>query len=129
MFVLISRGTLTTVPSESFIVTVPDEAAAGAAESVGVSSRQAPASRTRSRTSAATEAHGSDCAKDADAAASKDALISDASDANSARFLDLRIAVLGRVAHRTCALRTINTGSHNRVDAAQNVGCQLRHYV
>src|SRR5688572_6898227 len=77
MIELVSRGTLTTVPYEPVLGTVADgpEAACDAASSPAAS-RHAPASRTRSRTSAATDAHGTGCA--ASAPASKDPLTDNA---------------------------------------------------
>jgi hypothetical protein len=66
----ISLGTRAIVPSGSLTVTADD---AGAA-SLGAASRQAPACRTSSRTSGATEAHGNDCAVAAAAPNSRVAL-------------------------------------------------------
>ncbi len=122
MVELISLGILTTVPSDSFIVTAEDgagEAPLGAASS-GVASRQAPASRTRSRTSGATEAHGSGCAVAAIAPVSKDTL---SSNAILARIVYPPVDCSGQLAHPTGAL--FNVRPHDCVDPAQNVGRQL----
>ena len=90
------------------------------ATSSGVASRQAPASRTRSRTSGATEAHGSGCAVAAIAPVSKDAL---SSNAILARIVYPPVDCSGQLAHPTGAL--FNVRPHDFVDPAQNVGRQL----
>ena len=117
MFELISRGILTTVPSESFIVTAPDAAGAAAlgVTSPGAVSRQAPTSRTRSRTSGATEAHGSGCAVAAVAPVSNDAL---SSNPILARIVCLPVDGSGQLAHHGALF---NVRPDDCIDPAQNI--------
>ncbi|HJW51987.1 MAG TPA: hypothetical protein VJ501_08240 [Burkholderiaceae bacterium] len=106
MFALISRGTRTTVPSDRLSVTAVDEAAAPfVAASSGAAFRQAPASRTRSRTSGATEAHGNDCAEAAVAPSNQIALNSHEVLARILVFCRLRASNLRAFARSLLGIR------------------------